>query len=168
MTMFQTARLQVRWWVDEDVADLLAVYGDAEAMRWVGDGQPLPLAQCEEWLRVTRRNYEARGYGMSALVERATGRVVGFCGLVHPGGQAVAELKYALRREHWGRGLASEAATGMVEHAASVLGLREIIATAAPENLASHRVLVKAGLQRAELRDNDDGSQTQVFRWRAA
>lgn len=168
MTMFQTARLQVRWWMDEDVADLLAVYGDAEAMRWVGDGQPLQRAQCEEWLCVTRRNYETRGYGMSTLVERARDRVVGFCGLVHPGGQAEAELKYALRREHWGRGLASEAAAGMVEHAASVLGLREIIATAAPENLASHRVLVKAGLRRAELRDNDDGSKTQVFRWHAA
>jgi ribosomal-protein-alanine N-acetyltransferase len=168
MTIFETDRLQVRHLLDADVAELFAVYGDAEAMRWVGDGQPLTLTQCEEWLHVTRRNYATRGYGMSALVERATGRVIGFCGLVHPGGQVQAEIKYALRRDAWGQGFASEAAAGMIGHAASALGLREVIATTAPENLASHGVLGKAGLQRAELRDNDDGSQTQVFRWRAA
>lgn len=165
--MFETARLRVRHLTDDDVAELSAVYGDAEAMRWVGDGQALTRAQCEEWLQVTRRNYARRGYGMSALVERSTGRVIGFCGLVHPGGQAEAEIKYALRRDAWGQGFASEAAAGMMAHAASALGLHEVIATTAPENLASHRVLLKAGLQRAELRDNDDGSQTQVFRWQA-
>ena len=47
-------------------------------------------------------NYAKRGYGMFALEEKATGRVVGYCGIVHPGGQPEPEVKYALRRSHWG------------------------------------------------------------------
>ena len=165
--LFETPRLQVRRLEDADLGALLAVYGDAAAMRWVGDGRPLDHARCEEWLAVTRRNVATRGYGMCAVVEPASGAVIGFCGLVHPGSQPEAELKYALRREHWGRGYASEAAAALLAHGAAAHGLRRVVATAAPENLASHRVLLKAGLTRGELVRHNDGSFTQRFEWRA-
>ena len=165
--LFETPRLQVRRLEDTDLDALLDVYGDARAMRWVGDGRPLDRGGCTEWLAVTRRNVATRGYGMCAIVERASGRVIGFCGLVHPGGPPEAELKYALHRAHWGRGYATEAASALLAHGAAAHGLRRVVATAAPENLASHRVLLKAGLRRAELVRNDDGSFTQRFEWRA-
>lgn len=164
-SLFDTPRLRVRRLSHDDLDALFAVYGDADAMRWVGDGQPLSRERCAEWIAVTQRNYALRGYGMSALVERGSGRIVGFCGIVHPGGQAQAEIKYALRREDWGRGLATEAAAGMLAYAARAFGLRRIVATAAPDNLASHQVLAKAGLRRAGLRRNEDGSDTQLFVW---
>jgi len=65
---------------------MLAVYGDADAMRWVGDGEPITHEACVKWLEVTENNYRVRGYGMFALVNRKTQEVLGFCGLVHPGG----------------------------------------------------------------------------------
>jgi RimJ/RimL family protein N-acetyltransferase len=114
---------------------------------------------------VTHRNYARRGYAMFALVERESGQVVGFCGLVHPGGQPEAELKYALRPASRGRGRATEAAAGVLGYGASVLGIKRVIATTAPANTASQRVLRKAGMQRAEPRRNDDGSLTQIFAW---
>ncbi len=85
---------------------------------------------------MTHRNYALRGYGMTALVDRATGDTVGFIGLVHPNDQIEAELKYALHRAWWGRGLATEGATGMLAYAASMLGLEQVMATAAPEHIA--------------------------------
>jgi hypothetical protein len=36
----------------------------------------------------------------------------------------------------------------------------------APANIASHRVPLKAGMQRAEPRANGDGTHTQLFHWR--
>jgi [ribosomal protein S5]-alanine N-acetyltransferase len=165
--LFDTERLRVRRLHEGDVDALLAVYGDAEAMRWVGDGQPLSRERCVEWVAVTQRNIATRGYGMCALADRHGGEVLGFCGLVHPGGQPEAELKYALRRTAWGRGLASEAAAGMLAYAARTLGLVRVIATAAPQHLASHRVLLKAGMRHGERRTNEDGSSTQVFVWHA-
>lgn len=166
-TLFETPRLFVRRIGPADVDAMHAVYGDADAMRWVGDGEPLDRAGCEEWVAVTLRNYARRGYGMFAIVERASGQVIGFCGLVHPGGQPEAEIKYAFRRECWGRGLASEAAPALLNHGASAHGLQHVIATVAPDNAASQRVLEKAGMQKDALRRNDDGSLTQLFVWRA-
>lgn len=163
--LFVTARLHARRWHAGDLDALVAVYGDAQAMRYVGDGQPLTRAGCEEWLAVTRANYEKRGYGMLALAEAASGAVVGFAGIVHPGGQAEPEVKYAFRRSHWGMGLATEAVSALLRHARDELGLSGIIATTHPENTASHRVLVKAGMAPAELLVDEDWRMTQFFRY---
>lgn len=166
--VFATPRLVARRieWVDVDA--LFAVYGDRAVVRWVDDGEPLARAQCAQWVEVTHRNYATRGYGMYAVSERRTTAVVGFCGLVHPGGQDDAEIKYALHRDWWGKGLATEAATALLAHGAAQLGLAKVIATTAPANAASQRVLLKAGMRRDALRRNDDGTFTQVFVWRPA
>lgn len=163
--IFETPRLLGRHITAEDLGELLAVYGDADAMRWVGEGRPLDRAQCERWVEVTLGNYASRGYGMTALVERGTGAVVGFCGLVHPGGQAEAEVKYALRREHWGRGLATEAVRAVLDYGRRRFGLTRIVATVAPENVASQKVLLKAGMRPHEPRTEEDGTITEVFVW---
>lgn len=168
LKLFHTERLQVRPLHDVDLDALCAVYGDADAMRWVGDAQPLSRERCIEWLAVTRRNYSTRGYGMATLLLRDSAEVVGFCGLVHPGGQREAEIKYALRGEFWNQGYATEAARGMLDYGSRAFGLRKVIATAATVNVASHRVLLKAGLTRVEIRQNEDGSATDVFAWMVA
>lgn len=163
--IFHTDRLSCRRWVPEDFDTLVRVYGDADAMRWVGDGVAITPEQCRQWLDVTENNYRTRGYGMFALEDRSTSHVVGFCGLVHPGGQMDAEIKYALERQYWGRGLATEAAKSLLAYGARQHGLPRVIATAAPDNLASHRVLLKAGMSPAGIRDNSNGSQTRHFVW---
>ena len=103
---------------------------------------------------------------MFALVERETGAVVGFCGLVHFAGRAEPEIKYALLRAVWGRGLATEAARALLGYGAAAHGLQMIIATVDPDNHASQRVLAKAGMQRGALRHDEDGTETQFFHWR--
>lgn len=164
--IFQTQRLQCRRLTPGDLGALVEVYGDARAMRWVGDGSPLTEAEGQAWLDVTENNYRKRGYGMFALEERKTRKVVGFCGLVHPGGQREPEVKYAFLRTYWGRGLATEAVAALLNYGARHHSLTHIIATVAPEHLASQRVLTKSGMSEAEPRTNEDGSQTLVFEWR--
>ncbi len=165
--VFETRRLLCRRIVPADALAMLRVYGDTEAMRWVGDGNVLNRAQCHDWIAITQRNYTEKGYGMFALECRASGTVIGFCGIVHPRGQPEAEIKYALHRDHWGRGLATEAVQAPLA-AALPLGIRHAIATVAPENLPSQAVLLKAGMARGEIRVNDDGSTTQFFSYAAA
>jgi RimJ/RimL family protein N-acetyltransferase len=166
-TIFQSERLLCRRWIPDDLESLLAVYSDPEAMRWVGEGQPITRSQCEDWLAVTEANYAKRGYGMFAVTERRSKHVVGFVGLVHPGGQLEPEIKYAFLRSHWGVGLASEVVPQLLAYSARAHGLRRIIATVAAENLASQRVLIKAAMVLAERRRNEDGSTTLVFHWQA-
>jgi RimJ/RimL family protein N-acetyltransferase len=161
--LFETPRLRVRTLGPDDEDALLAVYGDADAMRFVGDGQPLDRATCRRWIGVTLDNYARRGYGMDAVVLRATGRVAGFAGLVHPGQQVLPEVKYAFLREHWGQGLASELVPALLAFGQRHWGLGEIIATVAPEHATSQRVLAKAGMHALPPRLNEDGSTSLVF-----
>ncbi|RVT46829.1 GNAT family N-acetyltransferase [Rubrivivax albus] len=165
--VFETERLVVRRLRDSDLSDLMAVYGDAEAMQWVGDGQPITENECREWLVVTHRNYEKRGYGMFAVELNAAPGVIGFCGIVHPGGQEEAEVKYAYLRKFWGQGIATEALCGLIGYGTRAHEITRFIATTAPENSASHAVLSKAGMRRGELRQNEDGSFTQLFEYEA-
>jgi RimJ/RimL family protein N-acetyltransferase len=104
---------------------------------------------------------------MFAVELRAEHAVVGFCGIVHPGGQQEAEVKYAYLRRVWGQGIASEALVGLISYGVRFHGIQLLIATTAPENAASHRVLVNAGMSKGKLRNNEDGSFTQVFEYRA-
>lgn len=164
--VFKTERLLVRRWRDSDLPDVLAVYGDADAMRWVGDGKPLSQEDGIKWLEVTRTNYENRGYGMFAVEEQESQEIIGFCGIVHPGGQTEPEIKYAYRRLQWGRGFATEAVVGLISYGAVAHGLRYIIATVALANVASQRVLLKAGMVRDKVRDKDDEGKMQLFYWR--
>lgn len=136
-------------------------------MRWVGEGRPITEAACRQWFEVTESNYAARGYGMFALESVASGSVVGFCGLVHPGGQVEPEIKYALLRSCWGKGYASQAVPALLSYGHKAHGLPRIIATVAPANLASQRVLAKSGMRLSNERHNEDGSTTYVFEWLA-
>ena len=162
-TVFESPRLRCRHWVVGDRGALLQVYGDAGAMRWVGDGTVLSEADADRWFDVTARNYARRGYGMFALEERATGQVVGFAGLIHPGDQPEAEVKYTLARSCWGRGLATEAVRHLLTAARERYGLSDVIATVAPAHAASQRVLAKVGLTRRADRTEDDGRRTLVY-----
>src|SRR5690606_9715658 len=57
------------------------------------------------------------------------------------------ELGYRLHLKFWGQGLASEIAKALVHHGLNVLKLKEIAAVVHPENIASRKVLTKAGFQ---------------------
>ncbi len=164
---FLTRRLLVRRWNDDDIDALHEVYGDEDAMRWVGDGHAISREDCIRWQAVTRNNYLTRGYGMFAIELRAQPGVIGFCGIVHPDAQVAPEVKYAFKRAEWGQGFATEAVRGLIDHASRILRIGFLIATVAPDNLASHRVLLKAGMRSGELMQNPDGTQTRIFQWHA-
>ena len=142
------------------------MYSDPVGARWVHDGKPLPFDLCEKWLQVTANNYVNRGYGMFTLEDRASKEILGFCGLVHPNNQDDAEVKYVIARAHWGKGLASEILPQLVSYGVARHGLERIIATIAPENTASQRVLLKSGfvLEREKM---DDSGGTQFYAWHA-
>lgn len=68
---------------------------------------------------------------------------------------AVGDIGYGVRRDRWGRGVATEAAGLLLDFGFNVLGLHRIFAYHHPDNIASGRVLAKLGMQReGRLREN--------------
>ena len=79
---------------------------------------------------------------------------IGDCGLQpleHRGPEV--ELGYDFHPRAWGRGLATEAASAVMEKAFGALQIESVVAVVKPENRASQRVLEKAGLQRTGARE---------------
>ena len=166
--LFDTQRLRCRRWLPTDTDPLLAVYGDPVGAQYVGDGQPISPEECDLWLGVTNRNYAQHGYGMFALEALSSETTIGFCGLVHPDDQPEAEVKYSLLRSHWGEGLASELVPALLAFGAREFAMQRIIATVAPENLASQRVLQKSGMDFVEEQEDEQGLPMLVFEWLSA
>jgi len=94
----------------------------------------------EHWTR--------HGFGLWVLRDRASGEMVGRGGLQHTtvAGLDEVEVGWAIVPERWGHGLATELARASVRVAFDDLGLDEIVAFSLPDNLASRRVMEKAGL----------------------
>ncbi len=62
------------------------------------------------------------------------------------GGRPTVEVLYAIRRDVWGRGCATETALAAVERG-RVLGLPEVVGFTLTTNIASQRVLANGGLR---------------------
>lgn len=147
--IFETERLVAREWAPDDAEAAFAIYGDPEVTRYLGaTGEPDPnLAYRRERLAGMATRYAATpGYGMWALVERAGGDVIGGAGLLLLEEGPEVEIAYALRRRSWGHGYATEVARGVIEYGCGRLGLPRLVGLAYPANLASQRVLLKAGM----------------------
>jgi RimJ/RimL family protein N-acetyltransferase len=140
---FETARLSLSLVREEDRENLIALERDPEVMRFLNGGRATPDDGAEGGAGfLTPRGGEN---GVWAAVERRSGAFVGWFSLrrVHEG---VGELGYRLRRDAWGRGLASEGASALVAKGFADVGLDRIVATTMAVNRASRRVLEKTGL----------------------
>jgi RimJ/RimL family protein N-acetyltransferase len=64
-----------------------------------------------------------------------------------PDDPTVADLGYRLHRQHWGKGLASEAARALLRHAFETVGQSRVIAQTMAVNTGSRRVMDAIGMR---------------------
>ena len=146
MAEIETARLRLRLCTPDDLDDLADLFGDAAVMRYIGleSGKALTREEAAGVLDNIISGWHRRGFGRWAVLLKSTGQLIGLCGLKLLDG--TPELMYILRRDHWGAGLATEAARACLRYGFEELRFASIIAVTRPENLASQRVLEKIGL----------------------
>jgi RimJ/RimL family protein N-acetyltransferase len=146
----ETERLILRAFTPEDVDDLTALDSDPAVMRYLNGGEPTPRAVIEREVlpRFIASSRAGDGYGVWAAIERATGVFVGWFALRPHEDGAVGEvsLGYRLRRSVWGKGYATEGARALIRQGFTALGAQRVVATTYQDNLASRRVMEKAGL----------------------
>ena len=94
--------------------------------------------------------HERLGYAYWAVVERATGELVGEGGLKPVGDEgSELEIGYAFRASSWHRGYATEVALAVLGEAFGALRLERVVATVHAANAGSRHVLAKLGFQAA-------------------
>ena len=146
--MLETPRLILREYTAEDAEDFFRLNSDPDVMRYVPDEPTQSVADARAIL-VSRpaADYRERGFGRWACILKATGEHIGFCGLKYLPEIDGVDLGFRFLPGHWGKGLATEAATACLEYGFGKLALSEIVGFAEPENHASNRVLEKVGMK---------------------
>jgi RimJ/RimL family protein N-acetyltransferase len=146
----ETERLILRRFTPDDLDDVEALDADPAVMRYINGGRPTPRDELrDEYLPAWLAYYEIGDrYGFWAAIEKGSGRFLGWFHL-RPDSDDMdddPELGYRLRADAWGRGYATEGSRALVDKAFEELGVRRVYATAMAVNVASWRVMQKAGL----------------------
>jgi len=149
--LLETERLVLRPFTEYDVDNLVELDSDPEVMRFITGGRPTSRDEIEDVVLPAFLAYYERygGFDFWAAVEKATGQFVGWFHL-RPVEDALpdeVELGYRLRRSAWGKGYATEGSRALVHKGFAELGARRVFATTMVVNVASRRVMEKAGLQ---------------------
>lgn len=145
-----TERLILRGFEARDVEPYAGMMADPEVTRFLGDGKPLSRADAWRQMALILGHWTLRGYGLWAVEERETGRLLGRIGCFEPEGWPGLEIGYALGRHAWGRGYAREAAAASLAWARETLGRRDIISIIRPDNEPSIRVATALGAEKGE------------------
>lgn len=144
----ETLRLELREFVVADFAEVLRLDSDARVMRYIGDGRPASREAVGETLKkMIEYPHVFPELGIWRAARRDTGAFVGWFSLKYAGRSPDVEVAYRLLPDAWGKGFATEGAAALVDYGFEELGLDRIIGITHPDNHASQRVLVKAGLE---------------------
>ncbi|MGB3716106.1 MAG: GNAT family N-acetyltransferase [Candidatus Promineifilaceae bacterium] len=141
-----TPRVILRAFKENDAHSLHRILSEPGVLRYFPSSNPPPLERVEKLIESHQRHWEENGYGWWAAVDRGNDELIGWCGLGLLEETDEIEIKYLLKRSHWGRGIATEAAGFCIDYAFRDAQLEKIIGLTHPDNVASQRVLEKIGL----------------------
>ncbi|MGE5358401.1 MAG: GNAT family N-acetyltransferase [Bacteroidales bacterium] len=142
----ETPRLRLRSFREDDLPAYAALCADPEVMRYVR-GHAIDRPEAWREMALFLGHWALRGYGMWAVEERASGALVGRIGLHYPDGWPEREVGWALAREVWGRGYATEGCRAALDYAFRSLGWPRIISLIHPDNERSKRLALRVGMQ---------------------
>ena len=155
MHILSTERLQLRWFREDDAPTVLPMINEPAWIENIRDPGVRTEAEARQWIQERLVNaYWRQGFGFWAIERRSDGALMGLCGLTHREGLPLPDLGYGLAQRYCGQGYAREAAAACLRYAHEVLGLHALLATTAPHNEASGRVLSELGF------DNEGLQQT--------
>ena len=140
--ILETQRLRVRTWDEEDADNFIALHANPTVME--DQGGPLDSGDSRQKLQRYAEAFQLHGYGRM-LVETTDGTFLGYCGVmpvrrVHPLGPH-DEIGWRLLPEAWGHGYATEAAIASLTDGFARVGLTEVLAYTATDNLRSQAVM---------------------------
>jgi ribosomal-protein-alanine N-acetyltransferase len=147
MLILETERLILRSFRADDVDAMAQLFASPDFMRFslgVFTERKQTVAFIEKVMGWDRAGIPSQ----FAVVPRGEERIVGYCGFFqHPEVPGEIEIGYRLHPDYWNRGLISEAARAVRDHAFADLKLPRVISLIHPENIPSRHVAEKNGMK---------------------
>lgn len=140
-------RITLRDVTPNDVDAVHAFCSDPEVTQWSAWG-PNTLSQTQVFINEAVAETVTPDRKTFTFAVVLADRVVGTAGVwVTSAADGIGELGYTLHRDVWGRGVGTETAGLLLEHAFGTMGLERVEATCHPDNAGSVRVLQKNGFR---------------------
>lgn len=142
----ETDRLILRPFSDSDLDAYAAMMGNADVSQFASLGGA-PMDRMDAWRSMAMHlgHWQLRGFGQWAAEEKDSGAFVGRIGTYYPETWPGREVGYALAREHWGKGYATEGSIAARDYAFGTLGWDEVISIIHPDNVRSIAVAERIG-----------------------
>jgi ribosomal-protein-alanine N-acetyltransferase len=143
----QTERLSLRSFREEDVDAMAQLFANPDFMLF-SLGAFTERKKTVDFIEKVMAWHRAEMPSQFAVVLHGHHAVIGYCGFHHhPEVPGEIEIGYRLHPDYWNRGLITEAARAVRDHAFANLKLPRVISLIHPENIASRRVAEKNGMQ---------------------
>ena len=131
-----------------DAQDIFAYSRDPLVAKHVLWSTHRTLQDARNYLHFILRQYRDGDPSSFGIQLKETGRIIGTIGFMSWSREdSSAEVGYSMAREHWGKGLMTEALAAVLEFAFSSIGLHRVWAVHEADNPASGRVMEKCGMR---------------------
>ncbi|RZV68320.1 MAG: N-acetyltransferase [Flavobacteriaceae bacterium] len=154
----ETERLILRDLLESDVDGIFELDSDPLVHEYLGKKPISTIKEAEEIVGFIRDQYEKRGIGRFAAIEKSSGNFIGWSGLKFNTGDKETigkkrdfyDIGYRLIPRFWNKGYATESALACLDFGFSNLELNKIVGAAETGNIASNKVLKRIGLKYVE------------------
>jgi [ribosomal protein S5]-alanine N-acetyltransferase len=151
MVIFETDRLIIRRYTAADEENFFRLNGDPEVMRYIRE--PKDRSECSLFLKRNLLFYQQHPLmGRWAMMEKDSNTFIGSFAIIpvettDSKRHTDIQLGYALLKDHWGKGYATESTLAGRQYAFDVIKLPLIVAITETANVASQKVLLRSGFE---------------------
>jgi RimJ/RimL family protein N-acetyltransferase len=145
MLNIETERVYLREWVPDDWKRYKPLATDPRVLKYIGDGRPATDEQIRTRIDTWISSGRERGWILWPVIHREHAELIGFCGF-WDGFAPDVEIGWRLLPEYWGQGIATEAATAVMEFGFKRWEFPKLISVAQTANAASIRIMEKLGM----------------------
>lgn len=145
--IIETERLFLREFKIQDASKLALVLSNPESMKYYP--HPFSKKEVDNWINWNLDNYKKYGFGLWAVILKASGELIGDCGITMQKveDETFPEIGYHIRKEFCHNGYASEAAKACMAFAFEQKGFSKMFSYMKSDNVPSRGVAEKIGMK---------------------
>lgn len=142
----KSVRIGFSIWSEDDISDAVELWGNSEVTKFIVAEGKMSKEQIQQRLRKEIENYNSYNIQYWPIYLIDTNENVGCCGLrPYDSENNILEIGIHLKEKYWGKGIAQEACSAVIEYAFKDLKANAIFAGHNPKNTASAQLLKKLG-----------------------